>query len=261
MRIRWSRDAPGYTASLRITVRHYYDFGAERSIVGADLVNPDSWDGLRTSPSGAFSLPATRAEFERMAAERSDIAARAHAIDDWLQSRGVEVVSSYGVGGAALEWWLHRLRPERKLIMTDYGPATTARLGDVFPSVEVRRHDLRCDEPLASDVHLFHRIDTELTNHEWRTVFKRFRHAEILLVATELLNARALAFELYYRVAKLRRATRAGFVRNRAAFEALWHSTHVGDPLEMHDLHAWALSPKSNQAATAAATTRSTSSS
>jgi hypothetical protein len=145
--------------------------------------------------------------------------------------------------------------------MTDYGPATTARLGGVFPAVEVRRHDLRRDDPIESDVHLFHRIDTELDNHEWRAVFERFRHAEILLVATEVLDVRALAFELYGRIAKLGRASRAGFVRNRAAFEALWRSTHVGDPLEMHDLHAWALSPRSNQAPTTAATTRSTSSS
>jgi hypothetical protein len=206
-------------------------------------------------------LPATRAEFERVAQERTDVAARARAIDDWLQSRRVEVVSSYGVGGAALEWWLHRLRPERRLIMTDYGRATTARLGDVFPDAEVRRHDLRCDEPIASDAHLFHRIDTELANHEWRDVFARFRYAEILLIAAEVLDLRALAFEFYNRVAKRGRASRAGFVRNRAAFEALWQSTHLGDPLEMHDLHAWALSPRSNQAPTAAATTRSTSSS
>jgi hypothetical protein len=261
MRIRCPGDDPGYAASMKVTVRHYYDFGAERSIVGADVVTPDSWDGLRTRTTGAFSLPATRAEFDRMAQERTDIAERARSVDAWLESRDVEVVSSYGVGGAALEWWLNRLRPERKLIVTDYGSATTARLDEVFPTVEVRRHDLRSDEPVPADVHVFHRIDTELTNHEWREVFRRFRNAEILLIATQVLDLRALVSEIYNRVAKRGRASRAGFVRNRAAFEALWRSTHIGDPLVMHDLHAWALSPKSNQPPTAAAATRWTSSS
>lgn len=46
---------------LRVTIRHYYDFGMDRAIVGDDLVRPDAWDRLRTQTSGVFAIPPTRA--------------------------------------------------------------------------------------------------------------------------------------------------------------------------------------------------------
>ncbi len=104
-----------------------------------------------------------------------------------------EVVASYGVGGASLEWWLTTLRPDRKLIMTDYGEATVERLAEVFPEADVRQHDLRQDEPLPADIHLFHRIETELGNHEWCDAFGRFGRAEIVLVAADFLDLGGLA--------------------------------------------------------------------
>jgi hypothetical protein len=249
---------------MKMTVRHYYDFGPERSVVGDDLVNPDSWDGLRTTTRGVFSIPDSREEFERIARDRADIAARASAIDEWLESGHAHVVASYGVGGAALEWWLHTIRSERKLILTDYGEATIERLARILPAIDVRHHDLRKDAPIPADIHLFHRVDTELTNEEWHATFARFRSERVLFVAAEVLDLARLAFEMYSRMRMLGRASRAGFLRNRAAFEALWASTHASEPIEMHDLHAWTLSPKSNQrasASAAAAAVRSTSSS
>ncbi len=230
---------------LRVTIRHYYDFGADRAIVGDDLVRPEAWDRLRTKTSGVFSIPPTREEFVRTAEERADIAGRARAIDAWLEGQGAEVVASYGVGGASLEWWLHKLRPRRKLIVTDYGEATVHRLAGTFPEVDVRYHDLSRDQPLAADVHLFHRIDTEFSNGEWQEVFTRFARVPILFVAADLLDLRRLLGELQMRRRmKQRHATKAGFIRSRAAFEALWRHTHTSEPLPMHDLNAWALRPR-----------------
>jgi len=230
---------------LRVTIRHYYDFGADRAIVGDDLVRPEAWDRLRTKTSGVFSIPPTREEFVRTAEERADIAGRARAIDAWLEGQGAEVVASYGVGGASLEWWLHKLRPRRKLIVTDYGEATVHRLAGTFPEVDVRYHDLSRDQPLAADVHLFHRIDTEFSNGEWQEVFTRFARVPILFVAADLLDLRRLLVELQMRRRmKQRHATKAGFIRSRAAFEALWRHTHTSEPLPMHDLNAWALRPR-----------------
>jgi hypothetical protein len=205
-------------------------------------VRPEAWDRLRTETSGVFSLPPTREEFVRTAEERADIAGRARAIDAWLEQQCAEVVASYGVGGAALEWWLHKLRPRRKLIVTDYGEATVHRLAGTFPEVEVRYHDLSRDQPLAADVHLFHRIDTELSNGEWEEVFSRFARAPILLVSTYVLDLRGLLVELRARMK--RHATKAGFIRSRAAFEALWRHTHSSEPVPMYDLSAWALRPR-----------------
>jgi hypothetical protein len=240
------RSAGGDLATgLKVTVRHYYDFGPERSVVGDDLVTPEAWDRLRTRTSGVFAIPGTREEFVRTAESRPDIAERARAIDGWLEAHGAGVVASYGVGGASLEWWLHRLRPDRELIVTDYGEATVSRLADLFPEARALLHDLRRDEPLAADVHLFHRIDTELSNGEWRDVMKRFAHVPVLVVAAEVLDLRMLFAELRNRPLLRRRgASKAGFIRTRGALEALWRQTHVARPLRMHDLHAWALTPR-----------------
>jgi hypothetical protein len=240
-----SQTVPSSFPLLRVTIRHYYDFGTDRAIVGDDLVRPEAWDRLRTKTSGVFAIPPTREEFVRTAEGRADIADRARAIDAWLEQQGAEVVASYGVGGAALEWWLRKLRPRRTLIATDYGEATVQRLVETFPEVVVRHHDLRRDEPLAADVHLFHRIDTELGNHEWQEVFTRFAQVPILVVATEVLDVRRLLLEFRLRRGMKRlHATKAGFIRSRAAFEALWRHTHISEPVRMHDLNGWALRPR-----------------
>jgi hypothetical protein len=120
-----------------------------------------------------------------------------------------------------------------------------SRLAEVFPEAEAHLHDLRRDDPLPADVHLFHRIDTELTNREWRKVMRRFDHATVLLVAAEVLDVRKVLLELRNRpLLKRRSASKAGYVRTRAALEALWRPTHSSRRLRMHDLDAWVLTPR-----------------
>jgi hypothetical protein len=229
---------------VRITIPHYYDFGEDRILVGDDLVRPAAWDALRTRTSGPFALPATREEWKRAAEANEEIAERARRVDAFLGERGVESLASYGVGGAVLEYWLQRLRPERRLVLGEYAPATVARLRDVFPEVEIEQHDLLTDSPLPADWHLFHRIDTEFTNREWRSILRRFGGEPVLVVATQILDWNGVLVELRRRGLR-HRATRAGMVRNGSAFESLWRRTHVGAPLELHDLQGWVLSPRS----------------
>ena len=233
---------------LSLTLRHYYDFGRDRPLVGSDLTNPESWDILRTKTSGAFSLPATREEFVRAATQQADIAARASAIDEWLDKQGANAVASYGVGGAALEWCMYQLRPDRELIITDYGEATVERLAEVFPEAQVRYHDLLRDGPLAADAHLFHRIDTEFSNQELLGVLRRFGSASILVVVARVLDTRGLLREVLNRPRlKLRGASRAGFIRTSAAFDALWRPTHLAQRIRVNDLDAWSLVPRAQR--------------
>jgi hypothetical protein len=228
---------------MRLTLPHYYDFGAERDLVGADLVRPEAWDALRTRTTGPFALPATRAEFEQAALGREDIRLRADAIDAWLEQQSVRRLVSYGAGAASLELLLHRRRPDRELVLTDYAPATVERLRSVFPEVETVRHDLLADGPLEGDMHLFHRIDTEFTNRQLREVLARFRDRPVLLVATEVAALRRMLAELWALPRKRLRASRAGVMRTEAAFEALWRRTHSGERLRFRDLDAWYLRP------------------
>ncbi len=228
---------------MRLTVRHVYDFGDDRAVVGDDLVRPDAWDALRTQTSGPFAIARDAAELDRMADEHPEVGERARAIDRVLEERGVGTLASYGTGGGLPERWLQRIRPDRRLLLTDYGPETVERLRLLFPGVEVHRHDLLRDEPLEADAHLFHRIDTELGDAEWKQVFSRFAGRTVLVVATEVASTRRIAAEVRKRLQN-RHVSRAGWMRNRAAFEALFRATHGARPLTFNDLDGWLLEPR-----------------
>ena len=228
---------------MRVTVRHLVDFGDDRELVGDSLVTPTSWDALRTQTDGPFALAATPEELGRQANERLDIGARAELIDEWIRERSPMDLVSYGVGGGVLECWLERLSPDRSMALTEYAPQTLERLRQLFPNREVFRHDLLVDPPLDAGLHLFHRIDTELSNRQWRAVLKNFSRCELLVVATEIIDGRRAAAAARARI-RNPWVTNAGWLRNRAAFEALWRTSHSFERLRFGDLHAWHLVPR-----------------
>jgi hypothetical protein len=231
---------------MQVTIRHHFDFGADRELVGEDLVTPESWDALRTQTSGPFAAAASREELAQVAEGRPELGDRAREIDHWLEANGIGTLASYGVGGGTLEWWLQRLQPDRRLLRADYAPATVERLGELFPDAEVHRHNLLADPPLQADAHLFHRVDTELTNAEWHEAMRRFAAERVLVVATEVATPRRLLYELLLRLRR-RHLSRAGWLRTRGAFEALWRETHDARPLRLQDLDGWALTPRQVQ--------------
>jgi hypothetical protein len=242
---------------VRLAIPHYFDFGADRGLVGDGLAGAERWDALRLRSRGAFALPATRRELDVRADGDAVARERARAIDALAAQAST---ASYGAGTATAELWLRRLRPDRRVVVTEFAPETVARLAALLPELEVRRHDLRSDPPVDADLHLFHRIDTELDDDTFRGVLARFSRERLLVVATELLGARAVARELRTRLRG--NATRAGLVRSRGAFEALWVPTHEATRVRIHDLHGWLLEPRyADAAARAAEATASTSSS
>jgi hypothetical protein len=207
---------------VRLTVRHVYDFGPDRDRIGADLADPDAWDDARDT-AGPFQLPTTREEWER-AAGRPELAARAADIAAVARELGVRAICSYGIGTAMLELGLSRRLPAVALTCTDYAPRAVERLRVLFPEAEVVRHDLRTGDPLPADLHLMHRVDSELSNDEWKAVLPRFREP-ILFVPAIVLTFSTVAREVGRRLMKPR-ATRAGWARNEAALRDLWRATH-----------------------------------
>jgi DNA-binding transcriptional LysR family regulator len=141
-----------------------------------------------------------------------------------------------------LELGLIKRSPQRRIVATDYGEDTLAQLREILPELDVVKHDLRADGPVEADMHLFHRIDTELPNSGWREVLQRFAAARVLVVATEVHDLNGLIREVRK---GLQGGSRAGWARNRAAFEALWKNTHDARALRMNDLDAWLLEPRS----------------
>ena len=227
---------------MRVTLKHRFDFGADRDLVGADLRRPEAWDALRTRTTGAFALPDDRAEWERVADQNAEIEERARWIDTFLRQHGAGSLVSYGVGAGILELWVLRTNPHLDLVVTEYASATVERLKRIFPEARVLEHDLLRDAPVPADVHLFHRIDTELDNSDWKRVFRRFADQRVLFL-TQPASARLLFAELRKNVVN-RRSTQAGFVRNRAALEALWSETHTATSRPVGNLVAWVLEPR-----------------
>jgi len=221
-------------------MRHYFDFGAERALVGDELGRPEAWDSLRVRSDGPFSMPETREALDRVADEQPKLAERARAIDAELEQRQVATLASYGAGAGILEIWLERLRPERKVFLTDYAPQTVERLRTLFPEAGVAEHDLLRDPPLEADVHLFHRLDTEFADDEWRRLLERFASETVFVVATEVATLTRLGAELLGRVRR-RGLSRAGWLRTRSAFEALWEPTHDATDVDFYDLQGWVL--------------------
>jgi hypothetical protein len=228
---------------VRLTVRHVYDFAGDRDLVGDNLVRPEAWDALRTRTNGPFGLAGERRVWLAAAEDNAAIVARAEAIDQWLNNVGAMSVASYGVGTGALELLLHRRAPERRMIASDFGPATVARLAELFREADVREHDLLREPPVEADVHLLHRIDTELTDDQFSSVLRSFANERVLVVATAVISPADAALQLLQRM-RHRNLTHAGWARNRDAFEALWRPTHDVTPHTVHDLSAWDLRPR-----------------
>jgi hypothetical protein len=227
-------------ARIRLTVPHSYDFGDDRASIGRNLVTPEGWDAARATV-GPFGLPATRREWERLA-EAGHALSRADDIATIARDLGTATLCSHGVGTAALELALHRRLPDVRLICTDFAPRAVNRLSDLFPEAEIVLHDLRVDNPTEADLHLMHRIDSELSTAEWKRVLPRYA-TPILLVPTTVLTYANAARELVFHVRR-RRATRAGWSRNEAALRALWRSSHDDRAVTIVGEPAFLLTPK-----------------
>ena len=224
---------------MRLAITHRYRFAEASPLVGEELAGAERWDALRTQTHGAFALAATRAAQEARADADETARRRAEALDAVIGDR---TVASYGAGTGITELWLKRLRPSRRVVIGEFAPLTALRLGEVMPDVQVALHDFLVDEPLPADLHLFFRVDTELTNAAFAELLHRFAARNVVVVATELLGPRALAREL---ATRLRRGTtRAGLVRTRGVFESLWAPTHDAHRLRIADLDGWLLEPR-----------------
>jgi hypothetical protein len=225
---------------MRLKVRHVFDFGEDRKSVGASLTAPTSWDAAREL-KGPFELPPDRELWEERA-ENPNLRARACDIVSVARALGARTVCSYGVGIGALEFNVHRLAPDLSLVCGDYAPRTVERLTELFVEATVRRHDFASDLPLHGDLHLMHRLDSELNDSEWRAVLARF-HQPILFVPGLVLDAAVAAKELARRALKWR-ATEAGWYRNEDALRSLWIHAHEDRPLFVGSAHAFLLVPR-----------------
>ena len=226
---------------MRIRIRHAYDFGPERGVVGRTLLDPSAWDAARSLP-GPFELPENRVDWERCA-RRGDLERRAQDVASVARELGASSLCSHGVGTASLELNLHRAAPELNLTCTDYAPLTVERLRRLFPEAEVVLRNLVDPGPPLADVHLMHRLDAELDDDDWRSVFAAMERP-ILFVPNVVLDLAGAARETARRLVRRGSLTNAGWFRNEAALRALWSESHSDRPLTISDSRGFLLEPR-----------------
>jgi hypothetical protein len=186
-------------------MRHSYDF-SDIADVGDEL-DEGGWDKLRRSAS-IFG------QWEPTGEQLDAVRPRVEAVVAIAAALNARRVCSYAVGGGLIERELVNA-PGIELTCTEYAPETVARLGTIFPRVTL--HDLR-DGPLTGfDLHVLHRVDTELSNRDWRAYVEAIAEPHLFAVS-EYLDAGGLRRELSLR---RRRATKAGWLRTESAFRRL----------------------------------------
>ena len=229
---RASRPGRGCSRSLervRITIRHHFDFGADR-------------ERRRRRPRPARGLGrAAHTDRRRLRSRRVARGARARAAEArrrsasargrstrWLEQNATSARSRRTASAAACSRrWLQRLRPERRLLLAEYAPETVERLRALFPGAEVRpaRPARRpaADGGRAPLPPRRHRADRRAVA---RGRCGASRARRVLVVATEVATPRAARCRSCSCALRSRRLTRAGWLRTRGAFEALWRDTH-----------------------------------
>lgn len=236
---------------MRRTIRTYYDFGPGAEIVGANLLKKSAWDALRTSGLASFSVADEREAWLASFSERDDLRERAHAIVTLCRTRGCTGVLSVGAGVGGLEYFVKTEAPELHVTSTDFAPAATDRLAHVFSECdEVTVFDMMHDPwpTTPGTLFLLHRVDTELSDREWRSCFRRMqagRVSPVLVVPCEFLTPerRARARRTYLSHLRHKRPlTFSGYLRTKTRFMSLWSPSYgLLEELQIGDLTGFLL--------------------
>jgi len=215
---------------MKLTIKHHHDFGTNAALAGESLIAPGAWDRLRVSiADDAFRVPQDRKGWIAVC-QNAQVEAMASDLSRVIEAAGLPPVVSVGVGKAALEYYLKRKLPSLNLTCAEHSPEVVQRLRSVFTECDaVESFDMRSAHwPYAGSLCLLSRVETELTDAEWRTAFTNMRQSgirQVLMVSSGFVTPLSAARELAHRViarVKGRRATFAGYLRSEAAFRALW---------------------------------------
>lgn len=236
---------------LRLTVPRRYAF--ERSlIIKTGLNSAEAWDSLRSSEAtGSFGFGRTREEWEYQALSSIRLTARAGALLELLRTWQCKGLVSVGVGTGMLEYLIKRAAPDIHLRCGDYAPGTVALLRDRFPECDkIEIMDLNNPSWAIgpTEVVLLHRVDMELRDDQWKSVFSDLRTRQchrIAVVPCGLLTpivamreARtALTAVLHHKALRP-----AGFLRTSARMcELFAHAYRLSTSISTGDLPIWGL--------------------
>lgn len=221
---------------MELTLKRYVPLLEQYPSVGSDLLDPATWDELRLETDASeFSIPTDHESWVEACENTTSYARRAQSLVTLLKDAGIERALSVGVGSAALEYHLQNQYPRLDLVISDYSPKSVARLQDITTEFEaVVEFDILRDnlDPWTDRCFIIHRVDTDLTDSEWKKVFERLKRQNIEFVVfvpggvlTLRTILRTLAGTIRARLPS-RRYTFAGYVRTLDRMKSLWESCY-----------------------------------
>ena len=223
---------------LKVTIKHYFDFGGIARTVQGHVHSAKAWDALRLegTKSNIFAIPGERQEWQRRCHEEPFVQEQARGIAAIVRGRFTRI-NSYGVGPGFLEFFIKQQCPDIALQCSDYTAKSMERLRQVFTEAdEIVTSDMLNGSWKNTDkgtLHLLYRVDTALDNDQWRSVFEKMRSAgirHVLFLPCEFLMVRRWLTQIIkHRLWPLlgKRIAFAGYLRTKAQFLDLFSGAYT----------------------------------
>lgn len=231
------------------TIKHYFAFGGVTDLLkDKKLDSRESWDVLRSSHPH-FSVLDNREDWLKACGlettkdgQDSNLIKRAEDIVKILDDLKIKSVFSVGVGGAALEYHIKRLRPEIELTCSEYSEINVCRLKKVFKECDsIVFFDMMSKDWTAAlrsneeerYLCLIYRVDASFTDEQWRNVFQAMFSSgiqNILYIPTNFLTILSFFIRLRQRLLwkiKGQSISFAGYLRTKKTFQNYWRSLYA----------------------------------
>jgi|SRR3989344_2490755 len=251
-----------------LTIKHYYPLGRISYLLkDGELNSSESWDILRKIHS-QFSISEDREEWLKSAegkrtgkenvkkdGQEGNLIQRARDVVDIIDHLGITCVFSLGVGGAGLEYQIKKIKPEVKMVCSEYSHVAVNALKKVFLECdEIVYFDARNDDFTSTimeypsrQLHLISRLDVDLTDEEFRDVIKRMYDSgiqNILVICGGCLTLRGLFNRLHqrinYRLHSVPLAF-AGYLRSAKTFSSFWYNSYQSTEINCGGLKSFLL--------------------
>jgi len=229
---------------------HWYGFTEGVRVVTAGPLTEEEWGRLRERDA-AFGFGGSRETWIATARSNPTLVSRAEAVARLLRDWGVPRVVAVGTGTGTFEYLLKSFAPEIAVRCGDWATESIVELKRLFTEAEsVERMDIRqvtwVRDP--DEVVLLNRVDMELRDSEWRSVFRDMagqKVRRIIWIPCGLLTGASVFTELrgiLAGIGRRRRLYRTGYLRTPARMVELFANGYqCREVIKRGDLPTWAL--------------------
>jgi len=250
---------------IKLTIKHYFLFGESGNLLkDKKLDSVESWEVLRVKHPH-FSISSKREEWLRACeleikkdGQDRGLIKRAKDVVGILEKINVKTIFSVGVGGAGLEYQIKKIRPDIRLICSEYSQLNVDLLKSVF---------WECDSIILFDIKngdwksilgnygediliLIYRVDASLTDLEWKRVFQEMFDAgvqNILYIPSGFLTILSLFYRfrqrLWWKITN-KEMVFAGYLRTEKTFKDYWKSLYDENEIITGGLKSFLLKKK-----------------